>query len=250
MFLNCGEQFRRRYVEGDIIAPKAAMIRGTAVHHAHRRGLEQKIVGAELPSVEECESIVSDAIDGAFAGNVTFNPDESIQATKDRTKEEALKLVRLDREELMPKIEPVAVEEEITITIPGISRNVKGVLDVAEQYAVRDLKTGKTPSQDAAWKSSQLSLYGLLFEKKYGSLPQRYILDNLVNNKVATLITQESTRDEADLQVFLNRLSWADNQINQGNFHPANDQSWICSEAYCGYWTTCAFGGKGRTKRI
>ena len=42
--LRCGEQFRRRYIEGERIPPGVAAGRGTGVHNANDVNLSQKVL--------------------------------------------------------------------------------------------------------------------------------------------------------------------------------------------------------------
>ena len=47
--LRCGEQFRRRYIEGERVPPGVAAGRGTGVHKANEVNLNQKVItGTDL----------------------------------------------------------------------------------------------------------------------------------------------------------------------------------------------------------
>lgn len=60
MLLRCGEQYRRRYIQKEIIAPSGSMIRGRSCHKSEEVNFRQKIkTNLDLP-VEQVKDIFSD----------------------------------------------------------------------------------------------------------------------------------------------------------------------------------------------
>ena len=37
--------------------------------------------------------------------------------------------------------------------------------------------------------------------------------------------------------------------VTAGRYLPAAEDSWWCSERWCGYWNICPFGARGRSNR-
>jgi len=251
MFQNCGKAYEYRYIEGKIIPPGVALIRGRSVHKAHEISLRRKLEGAEPASEAEMEQIAADEVENGFRGDFIVDDDIPFEDAKGTTKDQAVKLARLDQRELIPQIKPIAVEEKIEVEIPGLSKTLLGILDVAEYGRVRDLKTSsRTPPKDASSKSAQLSMYHLLFEIKYGKPPGELMLDTLVATKEPKLDQQKSWRMKEEIQIFLNRVHSAVENIEKGNFLPAPEDAWNCSAKWCGFWSICPFGGSGRKRPV
>jgi len=249
MYEKCGIQYEYAYDRGIRIPPKAAMVRGTAVHKQHERALKEKIGVGKLPPLAMLQQIASDSIDSSFQGAVLVEHGESLQRVRDGTKDEAVRLTALDHRELLPTLQPKAVEQVAVISIPGISRPLKVIIDCIEDRGVRDLKTsGKSPGQNDAEDSLQLSAYSVAHKAIYGRRPASVFLDNLVATQEPKLVTQEASRSDGDLQVFLNRLYRAVEGIEKGERRPAPHGSWWCSRNWCGYWNQCPYGGLGREK--
>ncbi len=120
-----------------------------------------------------------------------------------------------------------------------------GEIDIFERddgtTAIRDTKTtAKTPTEDAALKSEQLTAYALASHVLDGQLPKYVALDYLVDLKrEQKAVTRKSERDMEAIEVFLRRLTNAIHVLHTGIFVPASPNDWHCSERYCGYWNIC-----------
>jgi hypothetical protein len=106
---------------------------------------------------------------------------------------------------------------------------------------IRDVKTSKkSPSEDAAEKSNQLTAYAIASQVLDGKLPDAMKLDYLVDLKKSTkTMTLTTTRDDQQAKSYLNRIVNGIAAIRSGIFVPASDLSWWCSEKMCGYWNIC-----------
>jgi hypothetical protein len=133
-----------------------------------------------------------------------------------------------------------------------------GEFDIVEQYVkgdihgdeptqqvnvIRDTKTSrKTPNQDMADESHQLSAYSVAHHVLYGAVPNSVKLDYLIDLKAGPkTLTLESTRDNADVQKYLNRLVNGVIQIQSGIFMPAPNAAWWCDAKWCAYHSQCDF---------
>lgn len=127
-----------------------------------------------------------------------------------------------------------------------------GEFDIVEKWTenetldmsvIRDTKTSKkSPNQDVAETSHQLSAYSVAHHVLYGRVPEAVKLDYLVDLKggVKTM-TVTSHRDEDDAKKYLNRLVAGVIQMQSGNFVPAPDVAWYCHPKWCAYHSQCDY---------
>ena len=106
---------------------------------------------------------------------------------------------------------------------------------------IRDVKTSKkSPSEDTAEKSNQLTAYAIASQVLDGKLPDAMKLDYLIDLKKSTkTMTLTTKRDDQQAMSYLNRIVNGIAAIRSGIFVPASDLSWWCSEKMCGYWNVC-----------
>jgi len=116
-----------------------------------------------------------------------------------------------------------------------------GEMDIVEPGVIRDTKTSKkSPSENTAHESHQLSAYALASQVLDGKLPEKLKLDYLIDLKRETkTLTLETVRDSADMVAFLDRLVRGIVSIRSGAFVPAPDTAWWCSEKWCAYHSIC-----------
>ena len=170
MILRCGEQFRRRYLEGEIIPPSVAAGRGTGVHAANKANLLQKIKTRRDLSLADLKDATRDGFVNSFKSGV-FIPKEDL-GSKDKLLneglEDALRCTKVYQEKVAPIINPIAVEERFEIDI-GLPLNLAGIMDYQEKPIVGDLKTTKMKWPEGRIDVEiQPSLYSFVHEKDKG----------------------------------------------------------------------------------
>ena len=253
MYARCGEQYRRRYICGDIIPPNMVQIRGRSVHKARKANLRQKKeTRKDLPADQVVET-ARDAVDADFHGEVSLDVGQTIGSAKGEALDSAVRLAQCDYDYFQKDIQPTMVEERITVVIPGLGRDILGILDTADQHGVvRDLKTaGKSPSAGAADKSDQLTTYALLYKTAAGKLPDGVQLDTVVNLKIKPkAVASSSTRTDADLDVIVGRYHVTIKAIEAGTFVPCPSDFWMCSPKWCGYYETCPYVRRGQNRPV
>jgi len=172
MYLRCGEQYRRRYVEGEIIPPGVAMVQGRAVHRAAQANFEQKQqTHRDLPAREIVE-IAAAAFEQDVQAGVWFSPEEeSVGKEKvlGQAKDATVRLAQAHAQHQAPDYQPQAVEQFFRLELPA-PRDVVGVVDLVDQEGrVVDLKTTtRRLSQERADKSLQLTLYAASYHQHTG----------------------------------------------------------------------------------
>ena len=247
MLSRCGEQFRRRYIEGERMAPAVAMLVGRAVDQSVNANLESKIeTGALLPS-EAVQDLARDSLTTEWRSEeVELSEEEAEKGTKavrGEAIDKSIRLAVLHHAAIAPDLEPTSVQRKFRARIKGESNIIlTGVLDVEEKSVVRDTKTsGKSPQKNAADLSLQLTMYALAVLVETGEAPETVALDYLVDLKTPKAVTQTSTRGQEDFRVLLSRIEAFARVVQAGAFAPASPDDWICSPKWCGYHSTCPY---------
>jgi hypothetical protein len=247
MLSRCGEQYRRRYLEGERLAPAVAMIVGHGVDRSVDRNLESKMKTKQLLSLEEVQETARDTVAAEWdTGGVSLNADElklGVKAVRAGAIDKAVRLSALHATEAAPELLPTHIQRRWTIAMEGYPRDLTGVIDIQEgSAAVRDTKTStKSPREDEAALSDQLTLYALATRVLDGRTPGKVVLDYLVDLKTPKRVVRESSRDDADFQVMLRRIETAMLAIEKNVFVPARQTDWWCSRRWCGYFDSCPF---------
>lgn len=76
MLCECGERYRRRYIDGDVIPPGVSMVGGIAVHRAAERNLRHKLEHGALLEVDAACQVARDTAGELWNAGVHFSPDE------------------------------------------------------------------------------------------------------------------------------------------------------------------------------
>lgn len=244
-FLRCPEQFRRRWIENEIIPPGIAARRGTAVHKAAAVNHLQKITSKiDLP-LGDLQDAARDEYVRVIKDEGVFIPKEQVPAAKKLMGEgldSAVNLTALYHRELAPQIQPIMAEERQKIDI-GLPVALHGTIDVVTDTGwLPDLKSAsKSKGINEAHNSLQLSFYSGLYFSKFGKWPDKLSLEILVATKEPKLQSLVTTRDNADWQNLLIRIGFMLAQIDAGLFPPCEPGAWICSPVWCGFYQSCRY---------
>lgn len=247
-YTRCGEAYRRRYIENEIIPPAISLSKGVAVHKGAQYNFEQKVESHhDLKSDDIIDKSVSEFEKTVETQGLTLSPEEEsrgkalvVGEAKDSTRD----LAGLFAREVAPKYQPKAVEEEVYTELPSSSHNLKGYIDLTTvDNKIVDLKTSaKKWNQERVDTDFQFTFYALNYRAKNKKDPKGIIVENLVDSgKSLKSVTFESRRGDADYDAAINRLNRVLEGINAGIYPPANDGAWWCDARYCGYFMTCKF---------
>lgn len=248
MFHFCGEQFRRRYIEGEKIPPGVAAIVGKGTDASVTRNLQSKIDTGKLLGVNEVKDIARDAFEKGWSDGVRLDDDEAksgIRKTKGDAVDKTVRLSTLHAEVKAKEIKPVRVQRSFSLELKGFPTDLVGTIDIQEKYRIRDTKTtGKTPAQDVADKSTQLTAYMMASKVLDGQAPKEGVLDFLVDLKTPKAVSISTTRDDNDFKILLRRLENMLQAIDKGIFLAATPRDPMCSAKYCGFHSTCRYINK------
>lgn len=245
MALRCGEQFRRRYLEGEVVLPGVTMLRGTSVHKASQVNLTAKIRTGQ----DEPLSVLLDAAEDTFrkeaANGIYLSRAEVPEKTNilEKGLTETLGLTNLYRNAVAPEIVPVHVERKFVIDM-GFEFPLTGYLDIEAGEKIHDLKTAsmKWP-EDRIQQEIQPVFYSMAFEHEFGRRPgfKYHIL--IPYKKGPQRQVQEITVTDSACEVLKAKIRLVEDMLRAGIFMPAYPGSWWCAEKWCGFWNTCRFVG-------
>ena len=251
MALRCGEQFRRRHIEDEIIPPGIAAGRGTGVHKANEVNLKQKLktkIDLPLPDLQDA---ARDGYVHAFRNGVFLckedQPSKNILINDGLN--DTIRLTKLYRDEVAPEIQSVEVERPFMIDV-GLPLPFAGRIDVEEVAKVDDLKTtAKSWADGQIDKEIQPIFYSYVHEKEIGVRPE-FVYHILValKTKVKRQV-QSITPTDAHYQALFAKAKMFCKMLDTGTFLPANPTSWWCSEKWCGYYKSCMYVGNSLPKK-
>lgn len=247
-FFRCAEQWRRRYAEGEKIPPGFAAHVGRGVHVGAEVDFRQKVVtSCDLPKNDIVDAAVA-AYDKALEGGVYLTRDEAPNAQKlaDEGTDTTAALAGLLADQVVATVEPEAVEERIVLDVPELSVPVVGIIDCYTKDArVVDFKTAAR-----SWPASRIdtetqpTVYRKLAQARWGTEPDT-TYEILVKTKTAKRQLDDdgrpliARRTDDDWRVWVLRVKTMLKMVEAGAFPPAEHGAWVCSEKFCGFWSTC-----------
>jgi hypothetical protein len=245
MFQRCGEQYRRRYLEGDVIPPGIAARVGSGVHKAVEVNYRNKMQTGEDMPLDAVQDCAAEAYGKALQEGVFISPEEvpGARLAMADGKDRAVSLATVFRRELAPDVIPALVEERITIELPGVELPIVTILDCyTKDKRLRDLKTASRKwAEEKAHSSHQPTAYREAVKEVTGEYPDGLCFDVLVDSKTPTIQTIAITREQSDLDILTLKFQTMIASIRAGIFHPAQPDNWCCSMKFCGYWSSCKY---------
>lgn len=261
----CGEQYRRRYVKGEIIPPGIALIVGSATHKSIEKNLQEKMITGKLLPKSVISDMVVEDLRNRFEEGI--NPDDEMvkelgkKKVKNIAEKQAVACSLVHREKLAPKINPIAIEDSFEFQIENSDWKLKGTSDIEEErngkIILRDTKTANRRQQEgSADTDMQLTMYSLKVYKQRGKLPDLITKDIIIKPSIKKVLNMKSIKEVKentvvqvletkrtleDLKPLLKRISLAIKQIKMGIFPPALENTWYCNPRWCGYYRTCPY---------
>jgi len=255
--LRCGEQFRRRYIDGEIIPPGVAAGRGTGVHEANRVNLTQKIKSGKDLSLDDLQDACRDGYMKAFRNGVYMTKED--EPAKSRILNDglndALRCTKIYRDNVAPEIEPVSVEDPFEIDV-GLPLNLAGTVDIQRKRIINDLKTTsmKWP-EDRIKNEIQPIFYSFVKEYIEKERPEfRYDILIARRGKDGNPTSEDYqplklTATDKDYNALFAKISVFLKMLEAGIFPPCNPSDWVCSPKWCGYYATCIYRGNKPQKK-
>jgi len=250
MFARCAEQFRRRYVCGEIIPPGVALIVGSSTHKGIELNMKHRIQTGQLLPLDAVKDMTRDAVMSRWEreGVLLTEIEEKKGWRKVRAEaiDTAVGLGSLHHSALAPIIKPTHVERPWRVVLDGFPYDMTGKIDLQEADWIIDTKTaGRTPPEDQIHSDGQLTVYamaGNVLDHKAYKLRK----DILIKTKTPKVIQQTTTRDETDYNTILRRVETLSRCVEKGAFPPTDPGNWVCSPRFCGYHPSCVYVKRGK----
>ena len=244
-WLRCGEAFRRRYIEGEIMPPGITARRGSATHKAAHINHVQKIKTAVDLPLNDLKDATRDEYVSLLTNEGVYIPKEQLSEKKKILNEglnEALQATAIYHGQIAPKIQPISTEATFEADIPGIPLPVRGTLDCEDAAGfIHDLKVMKRKSQEWADHTIQPSFYYMLYRAAHGQWPRGFKFQMVIPNKEMIHEELVTTRDMQKLKILFRIIDAFLKDLKNGNFKPADPSSYICSPEWCGYANSCPY---------
>lgn len=196
--------------------------------------MRQKVASKTDLPLEEVLDAFSDSYDLEVQG-ADPSEDENPLSGKDS----GAALVKKAHADVLPKIQPVFVEEPVQFRIDGVPYS--GVIDlVDDKRRVRDWKTTKRrPSAAGGLYITQMTGYALAYRQKTGLVESEVVLDHLIRTKLPQYlpIASGGPIDNGAIVTFAKIVSDVSAQIQEGRFLPNGLMSQACT--WCGYTQIC-----------
>ncbi len=211
----CPEQWRQRYILGRKERPGEALTMGNAFHSAVAFSHEAKIETHEDKPVAE---VVEYFHDKAWPKAVEKDGGESEirwDNKPDDVRRDGERVTRAYHTVVSPRIQPVRVEQKISIAVPGVPVPIIGYIDVEEERNTIDTKTGKQVQKkpDANWRTQ-----GTLYAFATGKPTHFHSISRAKTPSIATPLEHEEMvvepnpsqvpQIEAMLRMYAEQVEW------------------------------------------
>ena len=247
MFLRCGEQYRRRYIDGKIIPPSGSLVRGKCCHHAISVNMTQKIKSKQDLALEQIKDAFADEWESTKY-QIAWNEDEldgqSPKKVEGQYKDAGIALTEIFHIEQCPNCQPIKVEDEFLIKFEGGYLPLLGYIDRidADDILAEQKFVSKSPPKNEIENAVQVTAYDLGFRAKYGKKPTWLWMQWAIATKQPKTVLQSCRPREDDvINRFLFRLEAFMSALERGVFLPASNDAWVCSPKWCGYYQSCKF---------
>ena len=233
MLQRCPRQYYYRYILGVKSKPGAALSFGGAGHDALEYNYTQKIESHNDRPVNEVQEVFAAALEGKK------NDTSWVDMKYEKVLDLGTELIHEYQTNYAPQIQPVSVEKEFLISLPGVSKPIKGFIDIIDDNGIiRDHKfVGRVKTKRDVETSLQLGIYSFAYKEDNGVLPNMVSFDCLL--KAKGKVEQVGMKLEEDrLMRTLRIIQDLDKQI-QAMLFPANEEGWWCSKKWCGYYDRC-----------
>jgi RecB family exonuclease len=229
-YLNCGESFRRSYVDKIRKPGNSNMALGRCVHGLTETTTKQLIDNGELRPLEAAMDEAGTLAAAEFSEVLGLESGDG-----DRFADEARNLYKIWHKVRAPELKPLSAEKRFTANLLGVKTiGYIDLIDTSNGPEVIDLKVGRKKRSDKdAVNSLQLAVYGHVegipgvgFDSLVRSVVPKFAKARAVVTPKAAQWAERLVRETAEL-------------ISKGVFPKTSPENWWCTEKFCDHWFEC-----------
>lgn len=149
MFRRCPRQFQQRYIHGRKEPPGEGLIVGNFFHETIGFNYQSKISTHEDRPLSELVEYLQDAAVPRVISNagglteIRWDDDAHPERALDQARSDTAKMTSVYHSQVLPRMQPVAVEQKLEWHMPGVPVPIIGYLDTILADRIVDTKTGK-----------------------------------------------------------------------------------------------------------
>lgn len=240
MFSRCPRQFMYRYMNALSIPPGAALVFGSTYHHTLDTNFTQKIrTGVDL-STEQVKDVFADQWERNAPGVEWALESENRHALKDT----GVALVEYYVENIARARNPIAVEQEFSVQLPGVKRPFVGRIDFLGDtgYVLEHKTASRRWAPERANTSLQVDAYYAARRAETKTNPRFFIYDVAVKSTKPSVQVIQTDRSDFQVDLFIDRVIMLEQAIEVGLFPRCDPSAWYCNQKWCGYYLNCMQG--------
>lgn len=244
-FLQCPQQWLRRYVYGEPSIPSARASIGTAIHSGVETMWTESMAAKE--KIANMGAITDSAME-SYKAEEEYGPQYDHGEDGNTARVEIMKGLDAFVEDVVPFTDmPDAVEKRFSIEIIGhpIVNEVGGTVDYIEGNVIADVKTSKRKPSVANYEIQQ-SIYRTL-AKANGIPVDRNLIQGVILGKRevrGTILDMPINEEKSKYAVntILDTLRLLEQDIVDPDIlFRGNPKYYLCSGKYCNFYNDCKF---------
>ncbi len=231
----CPRKYNFAYVK-EIDTPISDKIfLGMVFHTAVEEFFKQRITGQEPD-----QQVILDIFRGKFT-SMQEEREVTWELSREETEKRGLSFVQHFLKKIAPDIDPLMVEKELEVELPGIGVNLRGIIDLVEKdFSITDFKTTTQKWSKERIKSSylQMVIYKYLFEQSFGSVISELKIRILYAKNDSPIKNQLVVRnaDDFEFNKMLDVIKYVVENISNGVFY--KNEGFFCG--FCEYKDLCS----------
>lgn len=189
MLLRCPRQFQQRYIFGRKERPGEAPVIGSFLHETLEWNYGQKIEShVDYPVTDALQYLQDVAVPKVLeeeGGVDNVRWDSNFEAAR----KDADRLTSSYYRTVVPRIQPIAVEQRFEVWVPGVEIPLIGYVDTEEELRTLDVKTGRNAQSKV--KPSWM-LQGRLYAWAKGKPTEFHSISRAQTPKIVTALESEA----------------------------------------------------------
>lgn len=243
-FVQCPQQWKRVFLDGESSIPNARAAIGTAIH----RGVE--VMWQDAMKHQKKDANLSHMTDAAMEA---YKEEEQKGLSYDNGESQATASVEVVKgmeafiEDVVPWTAiPTGVEQRFTVPIADhpIVEDISGTVDYIAPGVIADVKTSKRKPMVANYETQQ-SIYRILANKNGADVKENYIQGVVLKAKPeGTVLKAQINEDKA--KTLINSLLdtteiYSKDLVDPDVLFRGNPKYYLCSPKYCAFYNDCKF---------